>query len=92
MRLPREPRDLYFVRREGGPIYGGKTIEALRSGDWKLLQDRPFAPLEIYNLKDDPQETKDLANERKDVARKLGAALRMRIQHGGSVPWQRPPE
>ncbi len=87
---PGADRDLYFVRREGGPNYGGKTIEALRSGDWKLLQDSPTAPLELYNLKDDPQETKDLANERKDVARKLGAGLRIRIQQGGSVPWQRP--
>ncbi len=87
---PGADRDLYFVRREGGPNYGGKTIEALRGGDWKLLQDSPTAPLELYNLKDDPQETKDLANERKDVARKLGAGLRIRIQQGGSVPWQRP--
>ncbi|MGB8169750.1 MAG: sulfatase-like hydrolase/transferase [Chthoniobacteraceae bacterium] len=87
---PAIARELYFVRREGGPNYGGKTIEALRSGDWKLLQDSPFAPLELYNVKDDPQETKDLANERKDVFRKLGAALRVRIQQGGGVPWQRP--
>jgi arylsulfatase A-like enzyme len=49
-------RQLYFVRREGGPQYGGKTIEALISGEWKLLQDSPFAPLELYNLRTDPQE------------------------------------
>ncbi|HZQ45868.1 MAG TPA: sulfatase-like hydrolase/transferase, partial [Verrucomicrobiae bacterium] len=49
-------RDLYFVRREGGIAYGGKTIEAFRRGDWKLLQDSPFAPLELYDLKLDPQE------------------------------------
>lgn len=87
---PEAARELYFVRREGGPLYGGKTIEALRSGDWKLLQDSPTAPLELYNLKDDPQEARDLASERKDVLRKLGATLRLRIQQGGSVPWQRP--
>ena len=44
----------YFVRREGGVAYGGKTIDAIRRGDWKLLQDSPFAPLELYNLADDP--------------------------------------
>ncbi|WP_395142947.1 sulfatase, partial [Armatimonas sp.] len=49
-----ESRDHYFVRREGGVAYGGKTIEALRRGDWKLLQDSPFAPQELYNLKTDP--------------------------------------
>ncbi len=42
---PEPQRRLYFVRREGGMAYGGKTIEALRQGDWKVLQDSPFAPI-----------------------------------------------
>lgn len=81
-------RDLYFVRREGGPAYGGKTIEALRSGDWKLLQDSPFAPLELYNLAEDPQEAVDQAKTRRDVFAKLSAALREHVQRGGQIPWQ----
>jgi arylsulfatase A-like enzyme len=51
-----QPRDLYFVRREGGPAYGGKSYEALIRGDWKLMQNDPYSPLELYNLKNDPQE------------------------------------
>jgi len=35
-------RDFYFIRREGGSAYGGKTIEAFRRGDWELLQDSAF--------------------------------------------------
>lgn len=81
----------YFVRREGGPAYAGKTIEALRQGDWKLLQDSPFAPLELYNLKEDPNETTDLSGSRKKVFNSLSETLRLQIQRGGSVPWQ-PPE
>ena len=38
---------LFFVRREGGPAYGGKTIEALLRGDWKLIQDSPFGRAEL---------------------------------------------
>ena len=83
-------RDLYFVRREGGPAYGGKTIESLIRGDWKLVQDSPFQPLELYNLKSDPRETKDLAAQEKKTFLELSAALREHIQQGGQVPWQEP--
>lgn len=83
-------RDFYFVRREGGPAYGGKTIEALRRGDWKILQDSPFAPVELYNLKSDPQETADLAKKDRKMFNELSAGLRAQIQRGGTAPWQPP--
>ena len=79
----------FFRRREGGTRYGGKTIEAVRHGDWKLLQNSPFAPLELYNLKDDPLEEKDLSKSHAKVFRELSAALRKEIQRYGSVPWQK---
>ncbi len=41
------PRDVFFIRREGGPSFGGKTNDALIRGHWKLLQNTPFSPLEI---------------------------------------------
>ncbi|MCX6927961.1 MAG: sulfatase-like hydrolase/transferase [Verrucomicrobia bacterium] len=81
-------RDLYFVRREGGNAYGGKTINALRRGNWKLLQDSPFAPLELYNLQDDPQERTELARREATVFNELSAALREQIQRAGAIPWQ----
>jgi arylsulfatase A-like enzyme len=87
-----DPRQhFYFVRREGGLAYGGKTIEALRQGEWKLVQDSPFAPLELYNLKEDPRETTDLAGTQKSVFAALSDELRRAIQRGGVTPWQ-PPE
>ena len=84
-------RDLYFIRREGGTAYGGKTIEAFRRGDWKLLQDSPFAPLELYDLKSDPKETTDLAAKERQIFNQLSAGLRRQIQRGGQTPWQPPP-
>jgi arylsulfatase A-like enzyme len=84
------PRDLYFVRREGGNRYGGKSYEAIIRGDWKLMQNDPFSPLELYNLKNDPQETTNLATKAPKVFNELSTALRAYIQRGGSVPWQKP--
>ncbi len=85
-----KPRELYFVRREGGPAYGGKAYEALIRGDWKLLQNNPYSPLELYNLKDDPHEQKNLIKQQPRIARELEAALRAHIQRGGETPWQAP--
>ena len=88
-----DPRkNYYFVRREGGPAYGGLVIDALREGDWKLLQDSPFAPQELYNLRDDPRETTDLAAKDRKTFRTLSANLRKHVQQGGQTPWQRPQE
>jgi arylsulfatase A-like enzyme len=85
---PAPARELYFSRREGGPAYGGKSYEALIKGDWKLLQNDPYSPLELYNLKDDPQEKNNLARARPAVVRELQAALRQHVQQAGATPWQ----
>jgi arylsulfatase A-like enzyme len=82
------PRDLYFVRREGGPTYGGKSYEALIRGDWKLLQNDPWSPLELYNLRNDPQEKNNVAKQAPKVFKELSDSLRQHIQRGGRTPWQ----
>ena len=82
------PRDLYFVRREGGAAYGGKSYEAIIRGEWKLLQNDPYSPLELYNLKNDPQEKHNLATANPKILKELSTALRGHIQRGGGSPWQ----
>lgn len=83
-------RELYFVRREGGLKYGGKTIEALIRGDWKLVQDTPIHPLELFHLKNDPLESRNVIRDHPEIAHELAAALRVHIQKGGQCPWQQP--
>lgn len=87
---PTAPRELYFVRREGGPAYGGKSYEAIIRGDWKLLQNSPYAPLELYNLAADPQERTNVIAQNPKLARELEVALRAHIQRGGATAWQKP--
>jgi hypothetical protein len=86
---PEDDRVLYFTRREGGP-YGGKAYHAIRQGPWKLLQNSPFQPMELYNLTDDPMEKNDVIKKQPDIFKKLNGMLMQHIQEGGRVPWQKP--
>ncbi|GEP44036.1 hypothetical protein BGE01nite_33270 [Brevifollis gellanilyticus] len=71
-------------------MYGGKNYEALIRGDWKLMQNDPYSPLELYNLKNDPQEKTNLATKAPKVFNELSESLRQHIQRGGRTPWQKP--
>ena len=82
-------RILYFTRREGGIKYGGKTINALRKGDWKLLQNSPYESYELYNLLDDTLEKNNLIEIQTDIYNELNSLLMDQIQIGGTIPWQR---
>jgi len=88
---PEPKRDLFFGRREGGRFFKGKTIEAVRRGDWKLLRSRPGGPFELYNLRTDPRETTNLAAAKPEVVKELAAALNAQLERYAKVPWQ-PPE
>lgn len=83
-------RELYFVRREGGFRYGGKSYEAIIRDHWKLMQNDPFSPMELYDLRKDPGEIRNLAVSERATFEKLAVALRQHIQRGGSTPWQAP--
>jgi len=85
-----EDRILFWVRREGGNRYGGRAYYAARQGDFKLLQNSPFEPLELYNLKDDPKEEKPL-DRKHPMYGKLFTALQNHITKSGAVPWQKYP-
>ncbi len=62
-------RTLYWEFHEGG------LKNALRQGDWKLINQGIGKPLELYNLKKDPGETTNLAQEKMDVVMRLARLL-----------------
>ncbi len=89
--LPQPPQDrfLFWVRREGGH-YAGLAYYAARYGDYKLVQNTPFEPLQLFNLKEDPAEQNPLPKNHK-MHNKLFTALRSHITESGAVPWQKYP-
>lgn len=88
-------RAMVFSRREGGLAYNGKTIEAVRIGDLKLVHNSPYEPYEMYNISKDPYETNNLLEGLKPVEfgkvagfHELRARLAKHYQDRGSIPWQ----
>jgi len=53
----------------------GEPCSAVRAGDWKLLEMFEGQRLELYNLRDDPGETKNLASQMPDKAKELHEQL-----------------
>ena len=87
-KMPERP--LFFTRREGNFRFGGETIQAVISGNMKLLQNSPYQPYELYNLYNDPLEQRNLINWNIDDYNRLHQLLINQIKKGGSVPWQKP--
>lgn len=84
-------RELYFTRREGGaPHYGG-SYEALVDDGWKLLRNTPFEPYKLYNLRQDPGESTDLAGKHPGRVKAMARAIARHLQRGGAKPWQPQP-
>src|SRR5688572_7541707 len=50
--------------------------QAVRLGDWKGYRKRAGAPLELYDLKTDPAESKDVVREHPQVAQRLERILK----------------
>jgi arylsulfatase A-like enzyme len=60
------------------PHYHGSTWKpgsALRKGDWKLLVHYEDERTELFNLAEDPSETKDISKDNPDKAQELKSLL-----------------
>lgn len=81
-RLPRE--ELFFHY----PHYYFNTtpVSAVRSGDWKLLEYFEDNRVELYNLREDPGEARDLATKNPRQAARLRARLRAWWQEADALP------
>ena len=81
-------RPAFWVRREGG-AYGGQEYYALREGNWKLLQNTPFEPFQLFDMSKDSLETTDVRKTNKAISDVMEKKLRTHIQKAGAVNWQK---
>ncbi|AEI49244.1 sulfatase family protein [Runella slithyformis] len=81
-------RTAFWVRREGG-AYGGQEYYAVREGNWKILQNTPFEPFQLFDMAKDSLETTDVSIAQKAIYEALGKKLRKHIQKAGAVNWQK---
>ncbi len=62
-------------------------VSAIRSGDWKLLEYFEDGHVELYHLREDPGERKDLASAMPERAKELRAKLKeWRREVGARLP------
>jgi arylsulfatase A-like enzyme len=61
---------LYWEFHEGG------FKQAVRMGDWKAVRRDPDAPLELYDLKTDIAEQKDLAEKHPEIVKRIEVYLK----------------
>jgi arylsulfatase A-like enzyme len=60
----------------------GRFFQAVRAGRYKLLFDEARGWWELYDLEEDPGETRDLAGERPDLVAELRAPLLQKLAEG----------
>lgn len=66
---------------------GNRPSGAIRMGDWKLLEWFEDGSVELYNLKEDPGEERELAQEEPDLVQDLLERLRgWRVEVGAKMP------
>src|SRR6185503_15852685 len=77
---------LYWEFHEKG------SKQAVRMGDWKAVRLAPAKPLELYNLKTDPSEAVNVAENHSDVIAKIESYLKTARTESERWPIKTPEE
>ena len=66
-------------------LHEAASLQAVRWGDWKAVRNGPSKPIELYDLKTDVTESKNLASENPELVAK--AASLMKAAHTDDPNW-----
>ena len=84
-------RNLYKEQRD--PIFRTRPCGVIRKGNWKLLNFFESGDIELYNLKDDVSESKNVADEYSDIAKTMLNDLKAwQSSVGADMPSRRNPD
>jgi arylsulfatase A-like enzyme len=79
---------------EGKPVSRSQPLvwehegnRAIRTGDWKLVTKGPSGPWELYDLKRDRTETRDLAADEPERVKTMAAAWEAWARRAKVLPW-----
>jgi arylsulfatase A-like enzyme len=81
-----------FYDQKSQKMRDDRLAQAVRMGDWKGVRTRPGAALELYNLRSDPGEQKDLAGSKPEIVAKIEGYMKSahtppRPHNTGSMQW-----
>jgi arylsulfatase A-like enzyme len=80
-------RYVFWVRREGGK-YGGQAYYAARYQFFKIMQNTPYDPIQIFNIKNDEYEENPLNSSEVEIYQEIRFQLQDHIRKAGAIPWQ----
>jgi arylsulfatase A-like enzyme len=66
-------------------LHERQSLQAVRFGDWKAVRDEPSSLIELYDLKTDPGEMKNMAAENPDLVTRAEAL--MKAAHSEDPNW-----
>ncbi len=66
-------------------LHEGASLQAVRWGDWKAVRNGPSKPIELYDLKKDAAESKNLSKQNPELVAK--AESLMKVAHADDPNW-----
>ena len=71
----------------GRKLPKGGFRQAIRKGDWKAVRYGAESKIEIYNLKEDVNETNDLSSENPDLVEEMEGLFSTSRTETGAFPY-----